>query len=271
MLIAQITDSHVIEESLLLFGRIDTNGMLDAAIEAILAHTPAIDAVLVTGDLTNDGAPAQIGAFLARIDRLSMPVFVVPGNHDDRNVLRALAEWEHLPSDGPLCYAADLGPLRLIALDSSRDDVHSGLLGSDQLAWLDARLAEQPERPTLVMLHHPPFLTGIGHMDRVTLEDAVALEAVIARHPQVERVLCGHMHRPIQRRFGGTIAMTAPSCAHQVALNLEPGADGRWIFEPPAMLLHHFDAAGGALVTHQAYIGDYGGVRSFGGPNLPRT
>jgi 3',5'-cyclic AMP phosphodiesterase CpdA len=73
-------------------------------------------------------------------------------------------------------------------------------------------LAQQPERPTVIAMHHPPFTTGIGHMDDMGLVNPQVLEAVVKKHPQVERILCGHLHRSIQRRFAGTLATTCPGC-----------------------------------------------------------
>ena len=103
-------------------------------------------------------------------------------------------------------------------------------------------------------MHHPPFLTGIDYMDNYGLENSGALAAVVARHPQVERILCGHLHRSIDRRFAGTVAGTAPSTAHQVALNFLPDAPLRFAFEPPGYQLHLWREGG--LVTHTAVIAD---------------
>lgn len=98
-----------------------------------------------------------------------------------------------------------------------------------------AQLEAAPDTPTVVAMHHPPFTTGIRHMDDMGLrEGADELEALIRQHPQVERILCGHLHRPITRRFGGTVAMTAPSPAHQITLDLTPDDTPSFIFEPPA-------------------------------------
>jgi 3',5'-cyclic AMP phosphodiesterase CpdA len=111
------------------------------------------------------------------------------------------------------------------------------------------------------MMHHPPFLTGIEHMDKSTLDNAAAFAEVVARHPQIERILCGHLHRVIDRRFAGTIAGTAPSTAHQFALNLAPDAPLRFKFEPAGYQLHLWQ--GGALVTHTAAFGDWPGPYSL--------
>lgn len=273
MLIAQISDMHVMEEGWLLFGRVDTNAMLERAVAFLRAHRPAIDAVLMTGDLTNDGTPGQFAALRARLDPLAMPVLPVMGNHDDRAAYRAaFAGWAGADgaADAPVRYVHDLAAARVVVLDSQIPGEPGGRLGEAQLAWLDDTLAAAPERPTLVAVHHPPFDTGIDHMDAMRLADGAALGAVLARHGQVERVLAGHVHRPISRRFAGTVAMTAPSSAHQVALQLAPGAPSRWTFDPPALLLHRVDPDG-AVVTHQAYPAADPALYAFGDAHALRA
>jgi 3',5'-cyclic AMP phosphodiesterase CpdA len=152
------------------------------------------------------------------------------------------------------------GVMRVVTLDSSRFPEPGGSLDPEQLTWLDAVLAEEPTTPTMVALHHPPFATGIAHMDTMGLEPAAtaALAEVVARHPQVERILCGHLHRSITRRFAGTIAMTAPSTAHAVELDLAGGPPA-WTHEAPALLVHRWDREDG-LVTHYEAIGDHHAV-----------
>jgi 3',5'-cyclic AMP phosphodiesterase CpdA len=103
------------------------------------------------------------------------PVFVIPGNHDARQPLRAVFRADgYLSADGHLHYAVEDYPLRLVALDTLVDGKHHGSLGPDQLAWLDATLAAQPERPTIILMHHPPFATGITYMDNYSVDDAAA-------------------------------------------------------------------------------------------------
>jgi 3',5'-cyclic AMP phosphodiesterase CpdA len=114
-------------------------------------------------------------------------------------------------------------------------------------------------------MHHPPFATGIAAMDRSGLRDPAAFAAVVARHRQIERILCGHLHRAIDRRFAGTVAGTAPSTAHQVRLDLDPGAPLQFIFEPPGYQLH-FWRDGAGLVSHTAIFGDWPGPYPFRAP-----
>jgi 3',5'-cyclic-AMP phosphodiesterase len=131
-------------------------------------------------------------------------------------------------------------------------------LCSDRLRWIDRTLATAPDRPILVLMHHPPFATGISRMDRLGLRGTAAFAEIIRRHPQVERIACGHLHRAIESRFAGTVAGTAPSTAHQIVLDLRTDARISFAFEPPGYQLHYWREDAG-LVTHTAAIGDWPG------------
>jgi 3',5'-cyclic-AMP phosphodiesterase len=200
-----------------------------------------------------------------------MPVYLIPGNHDDRGALvAAFTAHRYLPRDGFVQYVVDAGPLRLIALDTLVPGKGSGWLCAERLAWLASQLDEAPARPTIILMHHPPFRTGIAHMDRLGLDNAEAFATVVRRHPQIEAIVCGHLHRPIQTRWNGTIAMTSPSTAHQVALDLRPDAPSAFMMEPPAFLLHVWHADTG-VITHTSYIGGFDGPYPFheGGRLIP--
>jgi 3',5'-cyclic AMP phosphodiesterase CpdA len=253
MLIAQISDTHAKAKGRLLGGVIDTHGMLMATVKRLAALDPRPDAVLHTGDVVDDGDAADYAAVAEALAGLAMPVLPIPGNHDRREMMRqAFGFTGVLPAAGPLNYVAEVGPVRVVALDSLVEGAPHGRLGTEQIAWLRATLAERPDALTLVMVHHPPFETGIAFMDSIALIDAVELADVIGRHPQVERVLCGHVHRSVASRFAGTIAQIAPGAAHQIALGVGPSAGLGWTLEPPSILLHAlFD---GAIVTHQITV-----------------
>jgi 3',5'-cyclic AMP phosphodiesterase CpdA len=112
------------------------------------------------------------------------------------------------------------------------------------------------------MMHHPPFKTGIAHMDEMGLVNPEALQRIVSRHPQVERILCGHLHRPIQTRFAGTLASTCPSTAHQIALDLSARGAPRFVIEPPGYQLHLWSAEAG-LRSHTAAVGEFAGPYPF--------
>jgi 3',5'-cyclic AMP phosphodiesterase CpdA len=259
MLIAQISDLHVTPKGQLAYGRVDTAPMLRNAIAHLNRLDPAPDVVAITGDLADRGdrdAYAHLREILAE---LRAPFVVIPGNHDRvAEFRRAFADHAYLPADGEhVHYAIDTFPLRLVAVDSVVQGRTLGRVDEPRLAWLDRTLAQRPDAPTLVLMHHAPFVTGLAHVDEVGMEGAAALEQVIARHPQVERVLCGHVHRSTQIRFGGTIASTCPSTAHQAALDLRPDGVDSFTLEPPGFQLHRWN--GRTLFTHTLVVGDFAG------------
>lgn len=263
MLIAQITDPHLRAEGTRLFGAVDTFGALQRAIDHLNASDPVPDAVIVTGDLVDGGEAEDYAAVTGLLQRLRAPVFAVPGNHDRRGLTRkALAFTGVVPDAGPIRFTADAGPVRLIGLDSLVEGHYHGHLGGDQLAWLDDQLAVKPDSPTLVFLHHPPFVSGIGFMDAMRLDDADGFAAVIGRHGHIGLIACGHIHRMIVSRLGAVPVVVGPGVAHHVILDLAANAPSRWILEPPAYLLHNWTAEAG-FVTHQVFINDYGAATPF--------
>lgn len=264
MSIAQITDMHIRPEGALAYGRVDTAPYLARAVEHLLRLRPRPDVVLATGDLVDGGSPEEYRRLRALLAPLTMPVFLIPGNHDARDALAdAFADHAYLPRGGRFMqYVVEDYPVRLIALDTLVPGQVGGLLCEERLGWLGTRLAEAPDRPTVIFMHHPPFVTGIAHMDRYGLARASEFAEVVRRHPQVERVACGHLHRPIQARVGGTLASTAPSTAHQVALDLEDDNPLMFIMEPPACQLHVW-RPGAGLASHTSYIGDFDGPYRF--------
>ena len=268
MLLVQMSDPHFLPHGMLAYGQLDVAGYLERAVAHIAGLAPAPDAILLTGDLTSDGDESVYADFVGMLSGIGAPVYPLPGNHDRRDLLRAAFPGV-VPTSGPIAYVVERFPIRLVMLDSLVEGQPYGELGPDQLAWLDARLRADPSAPTLIALHHPPFRTGIDHMDYSMLRDAEGLAEVVSRHPQVERVVAGHVHRVIQRRFAGTLAITAPGVAHQVALVLGAGR-GPWICEPPGVLLHHWNEACG-LVTHVSPIGEYGPTGRFSDPHRSAT
>jgi 3',5'-cyclic-AMP phosphodiesterase len=259
MMIAQISDPHIVLPGALLYGRVDTADFLKRAVAELNRLEPPPDVIVITGDLVDKGESAEYDHLRRLLAPLSMPVFVIPGNHDARVELRAAFGGDgYLPLEGFLQYTVEDYPVRLVALDTLVPGEGGGELCAERLAWLDRTLAAEKRRPTAVLMHHPPFLTGIERMDRAGLRGTDAFAAIIGRHPQVERILCGHLHRAIDRRFAGTVAGTAPSTAHQIRFDIRSGAPLGFVFEPPGYQLHLWrDGVG--LVSHTAVFGDWPG------------
>jgi Icc protein len=267
MLIAQISDMHLKAEGELLYGRIDTTGFLERAVAHVMALDPRPDLVLATGDLVNDGGAAQYANLKRVLAPLDMPVFLIPGNHDARAAMRqAFPEHRYLPATGFLQYTIEDRPVRLIALDTLVDGKGHGELCDERLDWLEARLGES-DRPTLLFMHHPPFDCGVAYLDNARLnKGGQRLSELVRAHGNVERVMCGHVHRSVQVRWAGTMASIAPGTAHQATLDLRPVDTLSMKMEPPGIALHQWregpDGVGG-LVTHVSYVGNYDGPRPF--------
>jgi len=233
-LLVQLSDLHI--------GGTE-NGMdpvprLEAVIAAVRSLPNRPDAVLVSGDLTDDGAEEGYRVARELLNRLDAPVHVIPGNHDDRARLRAAFD---LPGSGdePINYSVGVGDLRLVAFDSIVPGQDPGDFPPEQLRWLDEELAAKPKAPTLLALHHPPLATGIAEWDAINLSAAQrdSLAEVVGRHPRVLGVAGGHLHRVAASVLAGRPVFAAPSTYWQVRPDFEEG-DEYQVVDAPGFAIH---------------------------------
>lgn len=207
-LLAQISDLHLGEPAR---DGADPEGCLRAVVKALGRLPDRPDAVLVSGDLAEHGKPKEYRLAAKVIGKLGVPIYGLPGNHDDRATLRAVLE---LPGDGdaPLDYAVDLGPLRLVVIDSMSPGEDRGGFEPGQLERLDAEL-DASSKPVIVAMHHPPLTTTMADWDGVNLPAAErdALAEIIARHPRVKAIIAGHLHRVTVSTLAGRPVLAAPS------------------------------------------------------------
>lgn len=269
MLIAQITDAHIRPKGELAYRVVDTASYLRHAVGHIMRSDPRPDVVLFTGDLT-DGGTAEAYEHVVEILRaLSIPCFAVPGNHDRRDVMMAaLPEYcRNQPGTEFIQYVIEDYPVRMIGLDTLLPNSGKGSFCTQRLDWLEDALAARREVPTILFMHHPPFRTGIGHMDDLGIVAEVDRFAqIVSRNSQIQRILCGHVHRPISLLYHGTVASIAPSVAHQTVFDLSEGGPSAFILEPPGYCVHRW-IPGTGLVTHQAIIGTYPGPFPYYNPD----
>jgi 3',5'-cyclic-AMP phosphodiesterase len=221
---------------------------LAAAVESVRRLPDDPDAVLVSGDLADNAADGEYEVVRELLEQLDAPVYVLPGNHDDRDALR-----RHFDVPGtmgtPVQYAVDVGPLRLLMLDSTRPGEDRGELDVDRLAWLDAELAAAPDRVTLLAMHHPPMSTGIAAWDELGLPvaDRRALGEVLRRHPQVRRLVAGHVHRAIAAELAGRPVLAVPSTYVQARLAFN-SVEIELVDDPPGYAVHAL--LDGELASH---------------------
>ncbi|HAA91882.1 MAG TPA: phosphodiesterase [Rhodospirillaceae bacterium] len=264
MIVTQISDVHLRDDGLPLKQKIDTEAALEAAIDHINGWEVPPDAVLATGDLVQKAKHQNYANIRRKLDRLCAPYFVIPGNHDDRALMReTFADHDYIPPDGEFIqYVVEGEPLRLIGLDTMIPGENGGETCANRCQWLDDRLAEKPDQPTLIFMHPPPFPTGVDFLDRHKFKKADRLKSVIEKHDQVVWITCGHLHRQLQVRWAGTVAAISPSVAFQLPMALQEGASKGFSLEPAGCPVYIWKPETG-LVSHMSLIGEFGGLHPF--------
>jgi Icc protein len=270
VLIAQISDLHIKPSDSLAYGRVDTAKALQHCVAALNEFAPKPDLVVISGDLADTPTTEEYEHLKRLLAPLKLPFVGIPGNHDSRELMRAAFPLAPYASpSGPLNQCVETGGLDLVLLDSSVSGQPHGELDAPTLQWLDAMLAASPDRPALMFLHHPPFSTGIWHMDRQNLRNADELAPIVRRHPRVQLIATGHVHRATLAMFAGVPTTICPVPNHAVDLDLAQLREPSFKVEPPAFHLHTwFPGEGfGSVVTHQVPIGSFDGPHPFFGPD----
>lgn len=242
--LAQITDMHL---------RTDDGGAAAAQLKRALdgARAYRADAIILTGDLVNDARAGEYELLAEALQSPPAPLFLLPGNHDDRALVRAaFADHDYLPRSGALSFAVEDFPIRIVALDQVEPGETYGVMGAAGADWLQHTLAAAPDRPTLVALHHPPFLTHDRLFDGIGLRDADRFAAIIARHRQVMRIVCGHHHRLVLGQVAHAPVVVAPSTSWAYGLAQHEGQNiAPRTSEQPGWMLHSW-REGGGMASH---------------------
>jgi Icc protein len=270
MLIAQITDVHLGFEP----GNPDelNRRRLDRVLRTLGGMVPRPDLLLATGDLADAGDDAESYAALkVSLSELAIPAYFALGNHDGRDAFRGT--FPNIPMPGGfLQYAIEDHDLRILVLDTLEEGRHGGAYCEARAAWLRARLAEAPERPTMLVLHHPPIESGHSWMtENPEAEWVKRLESIVSAQSNIVAIVAGHLHRPVVTQWAGTTLAICPSTAPQVALDfqaIDPEApDGRpmIVADPPGFAVHHWN--GTSLITHFDTAAEHDILARFG-PNL---
>lgn len=268
--IAQISDLHIKSPGALAYGRVDTAKALERCVIALNEFRPRPDLVVISGDLADTPTAEEYDHLKRLLAPLELPFVSIPGNHDSREMMRAaFPQAAYAFAAGPLNQKVEIGGLDLVLLDSSVPGKPHGDLDAATLQWFEATLASSPDRPALLFLHHPPFKTGIWHMDRQNLLNAGDLAPIVRRHPRVQLIAAGHVHRATLTMFAGVPATICPAPNHAVDLDLEQLREPSFKVEPPAFHLHNWFPGEefGSVVTHQIPIGNFDGPHPFFGPD----
>jgi len=242
--LAQISDTHV---------RADDGGEAARQLRRALqqAREYRADAILMTGDLVNEERSEEYEILAETIANPPAPVFVMPGNHDERRRMRiALPRHTYLPLEGDLSFAIDQFPVRIVCVDQIVPGQTYGEFTQARAHWLHNTLKRARHKPTIVALHHPPFQTHDLLFDKIGLHHSERFASVIAKHRQVQRIICGHHHRVAVGQVAHAPVVIAPSTSWVYGLAAFQGQQiAPKTHEEPGWMLHLW-AKNGGFASH---------------------
>jgi 3',5'-cyclic AMP phosphodiesterase CpdA len=249
MILAQISDTHILAKTSDDPAAISRAEDLRRCIADINAR--GVDAVIHTGDSVHHGSPEEYAHLRAILSGIEAPLYFTPGNRDRKEGLRAALDGlAHLPDGDFLHHAVEDHDLRLVALDSVTAGERKGTFCSERLAWLEQTLSRGAETPTVLFMHHPPFdIVPYYEGGYRRPQDTKELAALVRRHPQVIRLICGHAHCMHTTEWAGIIATCMPS----IAVDLRKGVDASFGTTPVYAL--HTSSPDGSVATQFCAVG----------------
>ncbi len=233
--IVQMTDCHLFAQGAHTLRGVATWPRFEAIVESIRTQLADADLLVLTGDTAHDESAATYEAVSRHLAAWRDRVRVIPGNHDDRGLLRASFSAGIACLHGRVAFHVRLCDWQVIGLDSQRPGALAGSLGLVQLDWLRSQL-QQHEVPTLVFVHHPPVSVGSAWLDKIGLDDAAKLAEVLREMPHVRLVGCGHVHQELAASLGEAVVFATPAVGPQFRprveeLEIEPAPPACRVFE----------------------------------------
>ncbi|MCO1653526.1 metallophosphoesterase family protein [Pseudonocardia humida] len=266
----QISDPHIEDPGTRQRYGTDTAEALELALRRLEESTVRPDAVLFTGDLTEDGTPAQYRRFRSVVEpvaaRLAVPFAYAMGNHDDRAAMRGVLLGDGSGSTDPVFQVVRVHGLRIVVLDSSVPGRAYGELSPDQLDRLRAELAEPAPDGTVVVLHHPPLPAVLPVAAAIPLRDRAGLGAVLAGS-DARIVLAGHTHMTSAGALAGVPVWT-PGALASTADALPPAGVGSRLVAAPTVA--RIDLFADSVIATAVPL-DRGLIADFDGEATART
>jgi Icc protein len=243
MLIAQISDIHASPGN-------DNLARLHRAISWLATVQP--DVVVVSGDLVNGGWREGYVQITAALQSLACRTLFLPGNADDRTIMRAVVPEAAYWADGERMHFAERhGAALIIGLDTCVDGHAHGDV-TEHLPWLRQTLASDPSAMPLLFMHHHVFLTGISPLDSVICMGSDALSDLLSSGIRRPIAVCsGHVHRPMASLIAGIPAYISGSICPANPLLLDPLREPP-VTDPPAFMIH--DLRSGRLVSSHVSV-----------------
>lgn len=208
ILLAQLSDTHLFADPTARQHTWCTQASFSAVLDDLKSQAP--DAVLATGDLVHDESAIGYSRLASALHKLQVPVCYLPGNHDDPQRLQTA--FAPLGESAPA--RVQLGSWQLLLLDDHLPGQAAGEVPQYQLDQLAYWLGHHPQ-PALIALHHPPVSVGSRWLDAMGLRNGPTLLKLVALHPQVRAIVCGHVHQALDMRVNGVRILAVPSTGRQ--------------------------------------------------------
>ena len=241
--IIQISDTHLVREGAFASKTLETATSLKnlvSRISQIQLEVGLIDAIIVSGDISDDGSSESYERFNTILSPLKLPVFLVPGNHDIRSAFRSVfSRAGYLPASGKLNWYQNVGEVHVIGLDTLIEGENAGELDGETLNFLKLTLDKLKNAPVILMLHHPPFKTGVKFMDSIGLcKGQDRFRELIGAYPGELIVVCGHIHMNIVTQLEGNSVISAPSTCSSFVYNIHNDAPINVLKQEGGLILH---------------------------------
>ena len=211
--LVQITDCHLFADEDGLLGGMNTLVSLREICGMIAHRETGVDAILATGDLSQDGSAESYRLLARELESLQLPVFWIPGNHDDSAAMDANLAGINFPAERNISAAE----WQILLLDSTVPGAVHGDVGESELAAMRAALANGSEPHVLIGLHHQAQDVGSRWIDAKGMPRNAGLRAEIARHDRVRAVVWGHVHQEFRLRSDDIDWLATPSTCVQFA------------------------------------------------------
>ncbi len=241
--IIQISDTHLLREGAFASKNLQPAKSLKNLvnyISQIQLEAGLIDAIIVSGDISDDGSIESYQLFNSIFDPLKIPLFLIPGNHDIRTSFRSVfSPAGYLPASGKLNWYQKVDKLHLIGLDTLIEGEKKGELDEETLTFLQSTLDELGNGPVILMLHHPPFETGVNFMDSIGLcTGRDQFNEVIGAYSGELIVVCGHIHMNMVTQLKGHSVISAPSTYSSFVYNIHNDAPINVLKQEGGFILH---------------------------------
>ena len=213
--ILQISDPHLLSQADGTLKGVPTLESLRLVLQRAREEVADPERVILSGDLSHEETVAGYELLKDLLGNWTGRSLLIPGNHDDRRGMRTVFEQVPGDADDAIWFREELGDWLLIGLDTHVPGEVYGELSDEILDQLDSWLSENPKRPTLIFLHHPPVTVNSAWLDTISLRNPDPLEKLVSRTHGVRGVFCGHIHQVYEGIFAGVPLFSVPSASVQ--------------------------------------------------------